>query len=1428
MRKVKNGFTLIEFLVVFSIISLLISIDTLADNIWTGFGSNSNWNTAANWQEDSIPGLNSGRVYLTPGTSHDPYITDGINVEATEICLPGPVPGVTIDCDSPLSTLTMDGGALTTGPGNGNLLIGHTGPGYMNLSGGTIHLANTEGLGGLWVGVHCRGTLEMTDGTIYAGGEVKIPLWEGVAEGSIVNLRGGRIYSPELSIHDSGTLNICAGGAFILQGNNNVPVMSNAQSTIDDYIANGRIIACNGLSEINVVVNSNGNQIIMTARSNTKTWTGMGSSSNWDIPENWLGCSIPDLNSGRVYLTPGTFQAPYITDGINVEATEICLPGPVPGVVIDCNSPLSTLTMDGGTLTTGPGNGNLLIGHTGPGYMNLSGGTIHLSSTGLVGGLWVGIHCPGTLEMTGGIIYAGGEVQIPFWEGIAEGSIVNLRGGTIYSPKLVINSTGTLNICDDGTFVLQGNNNVPIMPGAVSAIGNYIANSRIIANSGYSQIDMQINDSGNQIVLTASPFLGMEFAWNPYPVDGAVGVSSDVIVSWSSGEYAVSHDIYFGTDFEEVSNAARLSGDIDGSGGVDLSDVAVAAEQWLTPTNSHAGLKADLNNDGIVDAVDFSIIAANWKATGNGIFKGNHPLEANSYDPEDLEPDQTYYWRIDEVNDSYPDSPWKGKVWTILKPYKWLDATQIEVPEDWNPNAWYRMEAAPGIEYDLSAAVVVDSDYPAEQHEILTSGQASEVEQFAARELQKYLFRITGMYLPVVTQSNSSAWCLSVGNHLDSRLAGRNEDNFVMVSSSGQLILSGAGDRGTLYSVYTFLEKYLGCRWYYPDPEDEIIPKMNLSDVDYLLEEGVDEFCQPAMEYRELMILNQDGVVPDPSIQPGGSEIGGGQQARAWLQKQLIRTAYTIDWCAKNRYNTVVTEGSLGGMHVLTANWDLVKTILAEISKRGLRLGIGGHFWTPYLNSDTTAGWPSDNSWGPFGNGQRYSLPLCSHRFFCTTNYDAITTFLKETVSFFRANPEFDIWANWPPDGTGNVCECSVCSLFSSTHRIVRLHNQIADALETEALRMESPISGKKIPVILIGYGNQSNPPLEPIPLHPYFSIMPDIYRDFSVPYSSGGAGQWKSYLMANGTSDNKLIMFGRWCRSIFTGYHLLPPPTISDTIRNMISEGFSGAEGFVGWGGWWLKGLWVYANGKALWDPDSISVSSLSDEYFSTYFDSAAEPMRTFYEANEQAHADYSANFVYCNNYDLWWSAPGCIPYINPYEDRAFPGILSYLDTMLSVSPIAERCFADAKLLVAGRPDEARLLERIRKAEISWEYFEHQKRNHKYQFDGLLCLEQGYNAAAGMAEYIEKLDEAQQAFELSQQHWHNYEQMVQDYTMLHNDFSADLGVFWDGGTTASWAPHYDYSGKWLNIVQQLRNEAQGQSWPFSPRHPWVQHYPEN
>ena len=104
---------------------------------------------------------------------------------------------------------------------------------------------------------------------------------------------------------------------------------------------------------------------------------------------------------------------------------------------------------------------------------------------------------------------------------------------------------------------------------------------------------------------------GTANAGGPHPANGAIDVLRDVTLSWVSGNSAVTHDVYFGTNFDDVDN-------------VDITDAT-------------------------------------------GIYRGSQDLATASYTPAEspLEWDQTYYWRVDEVNEADPNSPWKGNVWSL-------------------------------------------------------------------------------------------------------------------------------------------------------------------------------------------------------------------------------------------------------------------------------------------------------------------------------------------------------------------------------------------------------------------------------------------------------------------------------------------------------------------------------------------------------------------------------------------------------------------------------------------------------------------------------------------------------------------------------------------------------------------------------------------
>jgi len=150
-------------------------------------------------------------------------------------------------------------------------------------------------------------------------------------------------------------------------------------------------------------------------------------------------------------------------------------------------------------------------------------------------------------------------------------------------------------------------------------------------------------------------------ASSPSPMDEAVFQPQDLSLSWVAGAAAVSHNVYFGIDEDDVNTAGRLFADINGDGPVSYPDIAVIAEQWLTEPGG-ADPSADLDGNGDVNFVDYALFANDWLEPPDAEFKGNQPGEDTTYDLPTLSGETTYYWRIDEINVAGTTT---GTVWSF-------------------------------------------------------------------------------------------------------------------------------------------------------------------------------------------------------------------------------------------------------------------------------------------------------------------------------------------------------------------------------------------------------------------------------------------------------------------------------------------------------------------------------------------------------------------------------------------------------------------------------------------------------------------------------------------------------------------------------------------------------------------------------------------
>ena len=138
---------------------------------------------------------------------------------------------------------------------------------------------------------------------------------------------------------------------------------------------------------------------------------------------------------------------------------------------------------------------------------------------------------------------------------------------------------------------------------------------------------------------------------------------------------------------------------------------------------------------------------------------------------------------------------------------------------------------------------------------IVIGSDCSPSERYAAQELQTFLEQICGAKLPISTEAVDGPMIL-VGKSpaldalpLKIDFESLGDEGLVIKTVGPHLVLAGGRKRGTMYAVYEFLDKYLGCRWFTaggPTPAVSRIPRrktIELPDIDYRK--------VPALWYRE-------------------------------------------------------------------------------------------------------------------------------------------------------------------------------------------------------------------------------------------------------------------------------------------------------------------------------------------------------------------------------------------------------------------------------------------------------------------------------------------------------------------------------------------------------------------------------------------------
>ena len=162
------------------------------------------------------------------------------------------------------------------------------------------------------------------------------------------------------------------------------------------------------------------------------------------------------------------------------------------------------------------------------------------------------------------------------------------------------------------------------------------------------------------------------------------------------------------------------------------------------------------------------------------------------------------------------------------------------------------------------------------------------------------------------------------------------DDGFVLRTTGNYLLIVGSLARGVLYGVYTFLENYLGCRWF--SSEVSHIPKQK----DIMIDE-INDTQKPALDFRE--VYYSDAMEPKFAqrlrLNGNASVIRNGKLVQEhhrgwglWCHTFFALVSPDKYFQTHPEYFSLVNGQRVGNQQLCLTNQDVFKITVDELKKR--------------------------------------------------------------------------------------------------------------------------------------------------------------------------------------------------------------------------------------------------------------------------------------------------------------------------------------------------------------------------------------------------------------------------------------------------------------------------------------------------------------
>jgi len=494
----------------------------------------------------------------------------------------------------------------------------------------------------------------------------------------------------------------------------------------------------------------------------------------------------------------------------------------------------------------------------------------------------------------------------------------------------------------------------------------------------------------------------------------------------------------------------------------------------------------------------------------------------------------------------------------------------------------------------LTLSALVSAETPADltlisngrsDFRIVLPAEPTPVQQTAATELQKYLAQISGVELPIVSETDArepgnrvvlGPSALSrelLGARLDEAQIGY--DGIVFQTVGSDLVLTGHAQRGTLYAVYEFLEKTLNCRFWTPDCET--VPK----------QETVKIPANLAFQYAPKLVYREAHYLLD-------------------------RDARFATKIRNNGTQNIPPE--LGNHHEFCHFVHSFYPILP-----------------PEKYFDAHPEWYSEI------DGKR----TFDHAQLCLTNEEMFHEFVKNAKQHLREHPNATFLSVSQNDWHENFCHCERCMKLaeeegSQSGPLIHFVNRVAEEIEKEF---------PNVYVETLAYTYTRKPPKHVKPRHNVVVRLCTIECSFCQPLSGEQNTKLREDLDGWAKIAPNLFI---WDYVTNFSYNLLPHPNyyvLEPNINFFVDHHaiglFEQGDTFTEAGDFVPLRVWVIS--RLLWDP-SQNFDALKDEFVAGYYAPELVPIFDEYFKLMRSEVENAGIYlgIYRHTTNDWLSFPG------------------------------------------------------------------------------------------------------------------------------------------------------------------------------------------